>query len=283
MSSFVRITKSRGFDFKWGTRTYLMGIINATPDSFSGDGIALDVDAAVELAQRFIDEGADILDVGGESTRPGHTPVSIEDELRRVVPVIDAVAKKTSLPISVDTYKPRLAIDALEAGASMLNDIWGLKRSPELAQIAADYHVPIVLMHNREGHDYQNLMAEIIADLKWSVEIATKNGVALENIIVDPGIGFGKTWDQNLEVIRHLGELKSLGLPLLIGTSRKSFIGRVLDLPVEQRVEGTAATVALAIAAGVDMVRVHDVKTMVRVARMVDAVVRATPFPRPLS
>ncbi|MBI2887465.1 MAG: dihydropteroate synthase [Chloroflexi bacterium] len=263
--------------FEWGSRTYVMGIINLTPDSFSGDGLAGDPEAAVAQALRFAAEGADILDIGGESTRPGHQPVSAEEELVRVLPALRAVRAAVSLPISIDTYKSPVAEAALGAGADMINDIWGLKRDPALAALAAQRGVPVVLMHNQEGTQYQELLTDIIASLRKSCRIALEAGVAWEQIIVDPGVGFGKTWEQNLVLLRRLGELRALGCPILLGTSRKSTIGRVLGgLPPDQRLEGTAATVALGIAAGADIVRVHDVQAMVRVARTTDAVVRGT-------
>lgn len=268
------VTRCGNLELRWGERTYVMGIVNVTPDSFSGDGLGYNVEQAVEQARRFVAEGADIVDVGGESTRPGSAPVPEDEELRRVLPVLEALAGKLTVPISIDTYKSEVARRALEAGAVMLNDVWGLKEDPRLAELAAGRGVPIVLMHNQRGTEYRDLMAEVLASLRWSVERAVAAGVPRENIIVDPGIGFGKTLEHNLEIMHRLGELKALGQPILLGTSRKSLIGRVLDLPPEERMEGTAATVALGIAAGVDIVRVHDVKQMVRVCRMSDAIVR---------
>ena len=303
--------------FEWGRRTYLMGIVNVSPESFSGDGLA-DVDAAVAQALRFVEEGADILDVGGQSTRPrysaaveggsapafagdsggtrsphpnplpegegtlvsGYDELSVEEEIGRVVPVIRAIKGETATPISVDTYKAGVAEAAIEAGASMVNDVWGLKRDVGLAGVAASHGTPLILMHNQEGTRYTRLIPDIVASLRRSVAVALAAGVARERIIVDPGFGFGKTVAHNLEVLRRLGEIKgALGLPLMLGTSRKSTIGRVLDLPVDDRVEGTAATVALGIAQGADIVRVHDVREMARVVRMADAVVRGYPSP----
>lgn len=251
-----------------------MAIINVTPDSFSGDGLGGRLDLVVEQARRFEAEGADILDIGGESTRPGHTPISIEEELRRVIPAIEAVRAAVSLPISVDSYKAEVAAPALDAGADMINDLWGLQRDPALADLAARRDVPIVLMHNQDGTDYDDLVPDVVSALRRSSERALQAGVPGEHIIVDPGIGFGKTWEQNLVLLRHLDALRALGYPILLGTSRKSFIGRVLDLPPDQRVEGTAASVALGIARGANIVRVHDVAAMVRVARVADAIVR---------
>lgn len=263
-----------------------MGILNVTPDSFSGDGVGTDVDAAVARARQLAEEGADIIDVGGESTRPGAPPVSAEEELKRVIPVIEKLAAELSVPISIDSYKPEVAERALEAGAKMLNDQWGLKHDPRLAELAAKWNVPIILMSNQRdkgGYDtalkrdtsgYNDPIAEITASLKGSLEIASQAGVPRENIILDPGIGFGKSWQHDLEIIRRLAELKELGQPILIGPSGKSFIGRVLDLPVSDRLEGTAASVAVGIANGADMVRVHQVGPIVQVCRMCDAIIR---------
>lgn len=272
-------TRCGPLTLKWGSRTYVMGIVNVTPDSFSGDGLAHDADAALEQALRFQAEGADIIDVGGESTRPGHTPVDADEEIRRVVPVIRLLASRLHVAISVDTHKHEVARAAVAAGASMINDVWGLKREPALAELAAREGVPIVLMHNQAGTAYADLLPDVIASLRASMDIALGGGVPPENIILDPGLGFGKTAEHNLELLRRLPELRALGRPLLVGTSRKSTIGLVLDLPVEERLEGTAATVALAIANGADVVRVHDVKAMTRVARMSDAVVRGWTAP----
>ena len=260
--------------FRWGERTYVMGIINVTPDSFSGDGLAGRIGQVVEQARRFVEAGADILDIGGQSTRPGHVPVTVDEELRRVIPAVRAVREAVQVPISVDTCKLEVATPSLDAGASMLNDIWGLKREPGLARLAAERGVPIVLMHNQEGTAYQDLVPDVVSSLQESCQAALLAGVPREQIIVDPGIGFGKTWEQNLVLLRHLRALRALAHPVLLGPSRKSFIGRVLDLPPEQRMEGTAAAVALGIASGVDIVRVHDVVAMVRVTRVADAIVR---------
>ena len=266
--------KSAGSLFAWGSRTYVMGIINLTPDSFAGDGSGGDVDASLALASRFQSEGADVLDVGAESTRPGHTPLSATEELARLMPLLEALMPRASIPVSVDTYKAEVARQALESGVTMVNDVWGLKRDTQIAHVAAEYGAYLVLMHNQEGTHYSDLIGEVGASLRWSAEMAQAGGVPHERIILDPGFGFGKTAEQNLVMFRHLSELRSLGYPLLMGTSRKSTIGLVLDLPVDDRLEGTAATVALSVAYGADMVRVHDVQAMVRVARMSDAVVR---------
>jgi len=252
----------------------VIGIINLTPDSFSGDGLGGDVDGAVDLALRFQDEGADILDIGAESTRPGHKQVSLDEELARLMPALEAVAKRVDLPISVDTYKAAVARRAVDAGAVIINDISGLKAEPELAEVAAETCAGLVLMHSQKGTKYRDLVPDLVSSLKDSVRIALEAGVPRDNIIVDPGIGFGKTPDQNLAVLARLDELKELDCPMLVGTSRKSTLGLLLDLPAEERVEATAATVSLAIAGGADLVRVHDVKEMVRVCRVTDAVVR---------
>ena len=265
----------RGRKFRWGERTYIMGVINVTPDSFSGDGLGYDVEAAVAQARRFEEEGADILDVGGQSTRPGHTSITQEEELKRVIPVIERLAQETSLPISIDTFFAEVAQRALRAGASMINDQWALARDPEMGRVVAEAGVPVVLMHNQHGTEYFDLIPDIIASLSQSVAKAQRAGIPYSNIIVDPGLGFGKTVEHNLEVVRRLREFKGLAPALLVGPSRKSVIGRILDLPVDQRMEGTAAVVVLSIANGADMVRVHDVKEMVRTCRMTDAVVKA--------
>jgi dihydropteroate synthase len=262
-----------------------MGIINLSPDSFSGDGIT-DIEAAVALARRLVSEGADILDIGGESTRPGSSPISIDDEIKRVVPVLERLASEVPVPLSIDTYKSEVAYPALKAGATMINDQWGLKRDKRLATLAAQWGVPLILMSNQRdkgGYDagvqrdtayYKDLMAEVSSSLRIGLELVQRLGIPEENVIIDPGIGFGKTWQQDLEIIRRLEELKLLGKPILIGPSRKSLIKMVLNLPINERLEGTAATVAISIANGADIVRVHDVQQMVRVCRMTDAIVR---------
>ena len=273
------VTDIGGRRFVWGERTYVMGVINVTPDSFSNDGVGDDVDGAVRMAVRFQEDSADIIDVGGESTRPpgiyGDTkPISADEELSRVLPMIEAIKRETDLPVSIDTYKASVAQAAIEAGASMINDVWALQRDPDMLRVAAEADLPVVLMHNQVGTEYDDLVPDVIEGMRGRVDAAVKGGVRPENIIVDPGMGFGKTAEQNLEILRRLGEFDTLGLPLLVGMSRKSTIVLVLGLPVEDRVEGTAATVALSIAGGADIVRVHDVKEMARVARMTDAVVR---------
>jgi len=274
MSTALGITVCGDREFRWGERTFIMGVLNLTPDSFSGDGLGDDIAAALAQARRLVAEGADILDVGGESTRPQSSPVSAEEELARVIPVIEKLAGEVAVPISIDTYKPEVAVRALEAGARMINDIWGLRRNPYLAQLAAEWEVPLVIAANQRETTYDQIVPEVIASLSQGIELARDAGVVWENIIIDPGIGFGKTLEGNLELIRRLGELKALGRPILLGTSRKSMIGLVLNLPPEQRLEGTAATIALGIAGGADIVRVHDVLQMGRVARMTDAIIR---------
>lgn len=280
--------------FVWGSRTYVMGIINLTPDSFSGDGLLpAGLQAAVQQAQQFVADGADILDVGGESTRPGSQPITAQEELARVVPVIQAIrAKLPEVVISVDTYRAEVAKASLTAGANWVNDVWGLRMDPQMARVVAEANCPVVLMHNRSqpkdvaqeaqlggryvGVVYENLLEECAQELLESVALALAAGVKRENIILDPGVGFGKTVAQNLQLVNELGQLKELGYPLLLGTSRKSFIGYTLNRPPEERLAGTAATVALGIARGADIVRVHDVAFMVQVARMSDAVVRGS-------
>ncbi len=280
--------------FKWGDHTYIMGILNVTPDSFSGDGVITkqeDVIArAVAQAKQFVADGADIIDIGGESTRPGSTPVDAAEEMGRVIPVIKAVRQSVDIPISIDSYRASVAEAALEAGADWLNDIWGLRMDADMAILAAQANCPLVLMHNRSkpkdavqeeklggrfvGVNYDNLIADIKRELQESVEIALKAGVREAQIILDPGIGFGKTVAQNLQLLNQIDQFKPMGFPILIGPSRKSFIGYTLDLSPDQRIEGTAAAVAIGIARGADIVRVHDVQAMARVARMTDAIVR---------
>jgi dihydropteroate synthase len=262
-----------GLEFRWGERTYVMGIVNVDPDSFSGDGLA-SVDAAAARALQMVEEGADIIDIGGESTRPGAAPVAVDEELRRVVPVVELLAGDSGVPISIDTYKSEVASRAVASGASMVNDVWGLKRDPKLASVAARAGVPVVVSQNQRDGAFCDFWPELIRSLEESIRLAMEAGVERGRIIIDPGVGFGKTVEQNVEIVRRLSELKALGRPILLGTSRKSFIGHVLDLPVSERLEGTAATVAIGIANGADIVRVHDVRQMVRVVRMSDALVR---------
>lgn len=279
---------------QWGERTYIMGILNLTPDSFSGDGLKGGgdvVEKALQQAVQFINQGADILDIGGESTRPGSEPVSAEEEIARVLPLVERLSDQfPGMLLSIDTYKAEVARAALGAGVDWVNDIWGLNGDPGMADVVAEFNVPVVIMHNRSkpgtaqlearlggryvGAEYSDLIGEICTELMASVALAHVHGIRDENIILDPGIGFGKTVDQNLELVERLREIKALGYPLLIGPSRKSFIGYTLDLPPEERLEGTAAVVALCIERGADIIRVHDVKAMTRVARMTDAIIR---------
>jgi len=271
----VRTLKCRDLTLEIGNRTLIMGILNVTPDSFSDGGQYDTVDKAVRRAFEMVEEGADIVDIGGESTRPGAAVVSADEELRRVIPVIEAlIAAGLKVPISIDTYKAAVAARALEAGAHIINDIWGCKRDPQMASVAATWDCPIVLMHNRERPVYEHLIPEMLHDLRECVDIALAAGVKPERIILDPGIGFGKTYEHNLTVMNHLHHVAALGYPVLLGTSRKSMIRNTLQLPVDDVVEGTAATVALGIAQGCQIVRVHDVKAMKRVAVMTDAIVR---------
>ena len=251
-----------------------MGILNLSPDSFSGDGLGDDVEAAVARAKRLVDDGADIIDIGGESTRPGAQPVSVDEELRRVIPIIKRLAGELLVPLSIDTYKSAVASRAVKAGARMINDVWGLRQDPQLARVAAEAGVPIILVSNQRDIACRDIVTEVISSLEESIKQAMEAGVTCENIIIDPGIGFGKSAGQNLEIIHRLGEFRVLGRPILLGTSRKSTIGVVLDVPPSQRLEGTAATVAIGIANGADIVRVHDVRQMVRVCRMSDAIIR---------
>ncbi|RJG20911.1 dihydropteroate synthase [Paenibacillus thiaminolyticus] len=256
-----------------GQRTLIMGILNVTPDSFSDGGRYNRVDAALRHAKEMLESGADIIDIGGESTRPGHQPVGQEEELERVLPVIEALRRELpQAPISVDTYKAEVARQALEAGAHIMNDIWGCKKEPEMAHIAARYGCPLILMHNRPERRYDPFIEEVKVDLLASVALAKEAGVKDDQIWLDPGIGFAKTGEDNLILMSHLDELCALGYPVLLGTSRKKFIRDTLQLPVDDVVEGTAATVALGIAQGCQIVRVHDVASIARTARMCDAV-----------
>lgn len=282
--------------FTWGARTYIMGVLNVTPDSFSGDGLYAEknpVEASLAQARHFVESGADILDVGGESTRPGSQPVDAQEEMERVLPVIESIAAKLDVPISIDSYKAEVAAAALDAGAHLVNDVWGLHADPDMAILVAARGMPVILMHNRStpknaevlehlggrytGVKYDNLLEDIKRELMDSVRAAKEAGIKDEHIILDPGIGFGKTVEQNLELLNRIDEIKSLGYPILIGPSRKSFIGYTLDLPPDQRAEGTAAAVAVGILRGADIVRVHDVEMITRVARMTDAIVRHPP------
>ena len=276
-----RTMECRGRYLTFGERTLIMGVLNVTPDSFSDGGLYDDADIAVERAKEMVAQGSDIIDIGGESSRPGSEPVTIDEELRRVLPVIKRLAQESDVLISIDTYKSTVAEHALKAGAHIVNDISGLNFDPEMAKVAADYGVPVVLMHiqgtpkNMQiSPQYHSLISEITLYLQNSIEHAETAGVSPEKIIIDPGIGFGKTVEHNLEIIRRLKEFRCLGKPILIGTSRKSFIGKILGLPVEERIEGTVATVVSSIINGADIVRVHDVKQVQRAVKMVDATYR---------
>jgi dihydropteroate synthase len=255
----------------YGEKTLIMGILNVTPDSFSDGGSYVDIDRAISHAKEMVENGADIIDIGGESTRPGYQRISDEEEIERVVPVIERLAKEVDVPISIDTYKSEVAKRAVEAGATIINDIWGAKADLNMAKVAAAYNVPIILMHNRQNHDYNEIIPDMIADLMESVEIAKNAGVKDDKIILDPGIGFAKSMDDNLVVMRHLDSIVQLGYPVLLATSRKSFIGHVLDLPPVERMEGTGASICLGIGKGCQLVRVHDVLEMARMAKMMDA------------
>jgi dihydropteroate synthase len=278
----------------WGTRTYVMGILNITPDSFSGDGLMAKgnaVEGSLEQARRFVAAGATILDVGGESTRPGSEPIGVEEERRRVLPVIKALVNEfPEALVSIDTYKAVIATEALQAGAHMVNDVWSLRADPKLRAVVAEAGCAVILMHNRSspasvevraqlgsaytGAEYTDLIEDVKRELLESVTLARKGGISDEHIILDPGIGFGKKVEHNLELINRLDEIRAMGFPVLLGPSRKSFIGYTLDLPADQRLEGTAAAVAVGIVRGADLVRVHDVEYMTRIAKMTDALVR---------
>ncbi|HEY5640938.1 MAG TPA: dihydropteroate synthase [Dehalococcoidia bacterium] len=264
-----------GREFTWGERTYIMGILNVTPDSFSGDGVGADLDEALRLAVQMRDDGADLIDVGGESTRPGAEEISAEEELRRTIPVIERLVREFDVPVSIDTYKADVAKAAIEAGTALVNDVHGFRREPALAGVVAQAGVPAVAMHYQRGREFKDTIGNVIEGWLESLRIAREAGLAEERVILDPGFNFGWTNEQALEMLRRLGELRVAGRPVLVGTSRKSTIGAVLGgLPVEERLEGTAATVAIAIANGADIVRVHDVREMSRVVRVADAIVR---------
>jgi len=290
-----KVIKMENSLLDWGKKTYVMGILNLTPDSFSGDSILQEKDPvgfAVQQACQFVQDGADIVDIGAESSRPGSLPISAEIELERLLPIVKAIIQE-KLPalISIDTYKSEVAQACLDLGADWINDIWGLQKDPSLGKVATQYHTPIVLMHNRSksdaveknklvgssysAGDYGNFMEDLLLELKLLTENAAAVGIQAENIIIDPGIGFGKTVSQNLQIINHLDRIKSLGYPVLIGPSRKSFIGNVLDLPVDERIEGTAASIAIGVVKGADIIRVHDVRQMARTAAMADAIIRS--------
>ncbi|WP_019006036.1 dihydropteroate synthase [Cohnella laeviribosi] len=268
-----KYTFNDGLTLELGQRTLVMGILNVTPDSFSDGGRYLNVEDAVARARQMVEEGADLIDIGGESTRPGHAPVSAEEEQARILPVIRALAGSIGVPISVDTYKADTARRALEAGAHILNDIWGLKGDPKMAAVAAEFGCPVIVTHNRSDTDYADFVPDVLDDLRQSIDLAREAGVKDDRIWLDPGIGFAKSYEQNLELMGRLDELTALGYPVLLGTSRKTFIRNTLGLPADDVVEGTGATTALGIAQGCQIVRVHDVKANKRIAQMTDAIV----------
>ncbi|MBO8178353.1 MAG: dihydropteroate synthase [Bacillus sp. (in: Bacteria)] len=273
-----QVIQCKNYTLDYSNKTLIMGILNVTPDSFSDGGHYTTIEKAVEHAKQLVEDGADIIDIGGESTRPGHEPVPLEEELRRVIPVVEAVSKAVDVPISIDTYKAETAKQAIEAGAHIINDVWGAKKEPEIAKVAAEYGVPIILMHNRINRDYSSFIRDVIQDVYESIFIAKQAGVTDEQIILDPGIGFAKDVKQNIEMMQHLDVLVSLGYPVLLGTSRKSMIGKILDLPVNERVEGTGATVCYGIQKGCQIVRVHDVKEISRMTKMMDVLVGKCEF-----
>ena len=261
--------------FDYGKRTYIMGILNVTPDSFSDGGNFNNIDTAVNHAKEMINDGADIIDLGGESTRPGHTYVDSQEEKRRILPVIKKLKEEIKVPISVDTYKADVAEASLELGVEMINDIWGLTKDKNMANVIAKYDAYVCIMHNQDTTEYNKDIMEAIKEfLQNSIDLALKSGIKKEKIVLDPGIGFGKTFEQNLEVLKRLDEIKTLGYPVLLGTSRKSVIGNVLNVEPKERLEGTIATTVLGIRDGVDIVRVHDVKENLKAAKMADAIYR---------
>ena len=268
----------KGTVFDFHKETIVMGILNATPDSFSDGGRFNAVEEAVIHAKKMVADGAKIIDVGGESTRPGHAAVSEEEEMSRVIPVIEALVREVNVAISIDTYKAKVAEAAILAGAHIINDVWGAKREPEIAEVAARLGVPIILMHNRDNTQYANFIPDVCKELEESVQVAKDAGVPDEQIWLDPGIGFGKTTEQNIWMMRHLEEVMEMGYPVLLGTSRKSMVGNILNLPVEERLEGTAATVSFGIVQGCHIMRVHDVKEIVRTVRMMDVLTGKTPY-----
>ncbi|MDF2787237.1 MAG: dihydropteroate synthase [Neobacillus sp.] len=258
------------YHLDFSKKTYIMGILNATPDSFSDGGKYNNMEHAIKHAQEMVENGADIIDIGGESTRPGYTVISEDEEIERVVPVIEAISKHVSVPISIDTYKAKVAQRAIEAGAHIINDIWGAKADDKMAAVAAEYNVPIILMHNRHDRNYSFFIRDVLNDLYESINIVKQAGVRDEQIILDPGIGFAKDLNENILMMQNLDTLTALGYPVLLGTSKKSMIGQALNLPVEERMEGTGATVCYGIQKGCQIIRIHDVKEMSRMAKMMD-------------
>lgn len=270
LAHYTKRFEQNGTVLDFHKETIVMGILNVTPDSFSDGGQFDAIDAAILHAKQMVNDGAKIIDIGGESTRPGHDPVSAEQEIARVIPVIAALSKELDVMISIDTYKAEVAEQAILAGAHMINDVWGAKKEPAIVQVAAKYQVPIILMHNRENTEYNDFWNDVRSDLEESVQLAKDAGVAEEHIWLDPGIGFGKTTEQNIWMMQHLSDLTEMGYPVLLGTSKKSMIGNVLDLPVSERLEGTAATVSYGVMNGCHIMRVHDVKGIVRTVKMID-------------
>ncbi|MFL0365696.1 dihydropteroate synthase [Bacillus sp. PK3_68] len=261
------------YELDFTKKTYIMGILNTTPDSFSDGGRYNEIETAVQHAEEMVSEGADIIDIGGESTRPGYAAVSAEEELKRVLPIIQAVSASVDVPLSIDTYKAETARQSIEAGAHIINDIWGAKRDPEIAVVAAEKNVPIILTHNRDNMDYGSFIRDVLLDLYESIEIAMKAGVPEEKIILDPGIGFAKDMEQHLLMLRNMDKVAALGFPVLLGASRKRIVGHVLDLPVGERMEGTGAICCYGIESGCHILRIHDVKPISRMAKMMDALV----------
>jgi dihydropteroate synthase len=261
-------------EFELGKRTFIMGILNVTPDSFSDGGKFNNADQAVMHAEKMVEEGADIIDIGGESTRPNHIPVSLDEEISRVIHIIRALKSEIDVPISIDTYKAAVAEEAIKAGASLINDVWGFKKDTRMAEVAAKYNVACCLMHNREKTEYRDFLVDMENDILESIDIALSHGVKKEKIIIDPGIGFAKTYEHNIEAIRNLQRFRKLGYPVLLGASRKSVIGNTLHLPVDQRIEGTIATTVLGISKGIDFIRVHDIMENKRACIMTDAICR---------
>lgn len=258
-----------------GKRTVVMGIVNVTPDSFSDGGRYQTVERALQHARQLVEEGADLLDIGGESTRPGAEIVSLDEELERIIPIIQRITSELDIPVSVDTYKAQVAKEAIQAGAHIINDVWGAKKDPFMANVMAELDVPVILMHNRTEADYQDLVDDVKKDLQESIDLVVHAGVKPERIWLDPGIGFAKNWKENISVMQHLDQLVAMGYPVLLGTSRKSLIGKILDLPPSERLEGTLATVGFGIQKGCHVMRVHDVQAAVRFCRMMDALVYA--------
>lgn len=271
----VKMMRIGNRDFAIGKHTYVMGILNVTPDSFSDGGSFNSLERAMSHVKEMIEEGADIIDVGGESTRPNHVQITEQEEIERVVPIIREIKKQYDIPVSIDTYKANVAREALKAGADFVNDIWGLKYDVNMASVVKEYDVPVCIMHNRDNTEYGDFLNDVMEDLKESLEIAKKAGIREEQIVLDPGVGFGKTLEMNLECVNRLEEFNRFGLPVLLGTSRKSMIGLTLDLPVTEREEGTMVTTVMGVMKGCGFVRVHNVKANVRAIKMTEAILKA--------